>query len=564
MHTIKIWIKDTATFCKQNQFLCTAIFVLVYFLHSKHAFTTNSLFDTDDVIYFKDSTLNWLEIGRQGNVFTKKIFGLLWFNPYFTGALCLVLFSAAVILLCRLFQMAGIGKNRLTLWIFALVFIASPVWVYQFYFTVQWFEIVWALFLMVLTVVLFRLMFTVKGWYRQPKCRMAGLFLLEALLLVWVFASYQAFVPMFLALCAGVYLVRLSSDESSFDAGEDLRRLVWMAGVFLAAFISNTVITNRFFMPDDYLTGQVVWGVWETKEILRQLAVYFVKSHLGIGIPYSWLMGIAAFFAALQVLRVILLVKKDWRYKFLYAASMAVVWLSAHMLTIYAGTVTVIRSQLAYPFVMAFLLMFVLEQMSGGKTVSDSRQIRLDDRRTKADGRQIKTDNRQIKTDNRQIKTDGSLKKRGVCLALSLLAAVGIWGQLGDAFRLWYTEDMKDKMDMAVVQKVINQVDQLGLGAEPQLPMVFVGDYSPRINRACIDTHADLSIGVSCWERVNEQPNRLVRMMENHFGVSYQRADGERVVRAREIARDMPSYPDQGYVQVREGMIVIKMSDQYE
>ena len=529
MHTIKIWIKDTATFCKQNQFLCTAIFVLVYFLHSKHAFTTNSLFDTDDVIYFKDSTLNWLEIGRQGNVFTKKIFGLLWFNPYFTGALCLVLFSAAVILLCRLFQMAGIGKNRLTLWIFALVFIASPVWVYQFYFTVQWFEIVWALFLMVLTVVLFRLMFSAKGWYRQSKYKMAGLFLLEALLLVWVFASYQAFVPMFLALCAGVYLVRLSSDESSFDAGEDLRRLVWMAGVFLAAFISNTVITNRFFMPDDYLTGQVVWGVWETKEILRRLAVYFVKSHLGIGIPYSWLMGIAAFFAALQVLRVILSAKKDWRYKFLYAASMTVVWLSAHMLTIYAGTVTVIRSQLAYPFVMAFLLMIVLEQMG-----------------------------------SRQIQSDGSLKKRGLCLALSFLAAVGIWGQLGDAFRLWYTEDMKDKMDMAVVQKVINQVDQLGLGADPQLPMVFVGDYSPRINRACIDTNADLSIGVSCWERVNEQPNRLVRMIENHFGVSYQRADGENVVRAREIARDMPSYPDQGYVQVREGMIVIKMSDQYE
>ena len=529
MHTIKTWMKDTAVFCRQNQFLCTAIFLFVCLLHGKHAFTTNSLFDTDDVIYFKDSTLNWLEIGRQGNVFTKKIFGLLWFNPYFTGALCLVLFSSAVILLCRLFQMAGIGKNRLALWIFAMAFMASPVWVYQFYFTVQWFEIVWALFLKIFIVVMFWMMFLVKDWHRQPKCRMAVLFLLETLLLVWVFSSYQAFVPMFLALCAGVYLAGLSSDTGSFDAGEQLRRIAWMSGVFLAAFISNTVVTSRFFMPDDYLTGQVLWGVWETKEILRQLAVYFVKSHLGMGIAYSWLMGIAAFFAALQVLRVILMKTKDWKYKFLYAASMAVVWLSAHMLTIYAGTVTVIRSQLAYPFVMAFLLLFVLEQTGGRRT-----------------------------------KPDDSLKRRGVCLALSFLAAAGIWGQLGDAFRLWYTEDMKDKMDMAVVQKVINQGDQLGLGAEPPLPMVFVGDYSPRINRACIDTNADLSIGVSCWERVNEQPNRLVRMIENHFGVSYQRADWEKVYRAREISRDMPSYPKEGYVQVREDLIVIKMSDQYE
>ncbi|MCI8892920.1 MAG: hypothetical protein HFH34_16645 [Eubacterium sp.] len=69
---------------------------------------------------------------------------------------------------------------------FALVFIASPVWVYQFYFTVQWFEIVWALFL---------------------------------------------------ALCAGIYLIWLSAEAGSFAAGEALRRLAWMAGVFLAAFV---------------------------------------------------------------------------------------------------------------------------------------------------------------------------------------------------------------------------------------------------------------------------------------------------------------------------------------
>ena len=106
-------------------------------------------------------------------------------------------------------------------------------------------------------------------------------------------------------------------------------------------------------------------------------------------------------------------------------------------------------------------------------------------------------------------------------------------------------------------------MDRLGLGAQPQLPVVVVGDYSPRINGECFDTNADLSIGVSCWERVNEQPNRLVRMIENHFGVSYQRADWDSIVHAREISRDMPSYPVEGYVQVRDGVIIIKMSDLY-
>lgn len=567
MHTIKTWMKDTISFCRQNQSLCTAIFLMVYLLHGKHAFTTNSLYDTDDVIYFPGSVLNWLEIGRQGNAFTKKVFGLMWFNPYFAGALCLVLFPAVVILLCRIFWQAGIGKNRLSLWVFAMAFIASPVWVYQFYFTVQWFEIVWALFLVVFTAALFQMMFSVDGWYRKGKRCKPGLFVLETLLLVWAFASYQAFVPLFLALCAGVYLIRLSSSAGRFAAGEELRRLAWMAGVFLAAFVCNTVVTNRFFMPDDYLTGQVVWGVRETKEILRCLAVYFVKSHLGLGVQYSWLMGVGAVFAALLVLRVLFFEKKAWMYKALYAASMAVVWAAAHMLTVYVGTETVIRSQLAYPFVMAFLLMFVLEQTGREQADTDvslkKQGMNADiDAGLKKQGMQADTCS-SLKKQGMQADTCSSLKKRCMCLALAFAAAAGIWGQLGDTFRLWYTEDMKDKMDMAVVQKVISQVDQLGLGTQPQLPVVFVGDYSPQVNRACFDTDADLSIGVSCWERVNEQPNRLVRMIENHFGVCWQRADWESIMHAREISRDMPSYPDEGYVQVRDGVIIIKMSDNY-
>jgi len=83
------------------------------------------------------------------------------------------------------------------------------------------------------------------------------------------------------------------------------------------------------------------------------------------------------------------------------------------------------------------------------------------------------------------------------------------------------------------------------------------------MNRACIDTTADMSVRVSCWERVNEQPNRLVRMIENHFGVSYIRQDWNTAEHAREISRDMPAYPQEGYVQEREGMIIIKMSDDY-
>ncbi len=49
------------------------IFAINTVLHGKHAFTLNYLYDTDDVLYFRESTLNWLEIGRQGRYLQKNI-----------------------------------------------------------------------------------------------------------------------------------------------------------------------------------------------------------------------------------------------------------------------------------------------------------------------------------------------------------------------------------------------------------------------------------------------------------------------------------------------------------
>ncbi len=51
------------------------IFAINTVLHGKHAFTLNYLYDTDDVLYFRESTLNWLEIGRQGAFLQKEYLG---------------------------------------------------------------------------------------------------------------------------------------------------------------------------------------------------------------------------------------------------------------------------------------------------------------------------------------------------------------------------------------------------------------------------------------------------------------------------------------------------------
>ena len=96
-----------------------------------------------------------------------------------------------------------------------------------------------------------------------------------------------------------------------------------------------------------------------------------------------------------------------------------------------------------------------------------------------------------------------------------------------------------------------------------------MGDYSPKLNSGCINTKETvywlhhLSIATSCWERVNEQPNRLIRIMSDQLGVDYTTSDYETQNHAKEISRDMPAYPADGYVQLREGIVIVKMSDYY-
>ena len=522
-------------FCKANKWMCLCAFMSMALMHGKHAFTTNSLFDTDDVLYHtQNSVLNWLQIGRQGNVLTKKIFGLLWYNPYFVGAVCLILFPAVIILFTYLFYMAGISKNKASLFCFAGIVMTSPIWPYQFYFSVQWFEITWALLLIVLVQLAVWKMFEASEWRRRKKIEILILFLVETLLLTWAYSSYQAFVILYVTISAGTYLISLVNAKEKFNAQEFGCRLGYLIILFLTSYILNTTITNRYFSTSDYLTRSIAWGNANVEDIINQLKLYLVRCHTGKDVQYSWLMGAGAIFILMEIVFVWIRRKNSFLYKLFFSSAAFTVWLSAHALVIYAGMVPAIRAQLVYPFVLGYQIMFLLWYIRENKM---NNFLMID-----------------------KVKYWGIL----------LLTIVGIWQQAGNTFRLWYTEDMKCKVDSFILQKVNLAIDSLNLGTEAAgYPVAFVGDYSPKLNSGCINTKEtvywlhDLSIGTSSWERVNEQPNRLIRIMSDQLGVDYTTSDYETQNHAKEISRDMPAYPADGYVQLREGIIIVKMSDYY-
>ena len=50
-------------------------------------FNLSVTMDTDLFINTPRSVYNWLDIGRYGLIFTEKIFGIRWYNPYINSTL---------------------------------------------------------------------------------------------------------------------------------------------------------------------------------------------------------------------------------------------------------------------------------------------------------------------------------------------------------------------------------------------------------------------------------------------------------------------------------------------
>ena len=84
----------------------SAIFLLIGVLvaYIPYAFNTDYYVDSEVIINIPGTTYNWLEIGRYGLVFVKKLLNTDWYNPYYTGVLMLLFLWFAGMVLSYLFE----------------------------------------------------------------------------------------------------------------------------------------------------------------------------------------------------------------------------------------------------------------------------------------------------------------------------------------------------------------------------------------------------------------------------------------------------------------------------
>lgn len=525
--------------------------VFVFLIHGAKLNSAIIGIDTEDLIHIRgDFYGGWLNTGRQGLIALKWLMDSLGFNPYLAGLLTVLFFGLAVSAFFLLWDRMLPLKCRkgMIAWAAGGMFlIAHPVLTEQFYFTLQSVEICLGMLLTAAALYLVTRYREIGG-----RWRLAG----SILILLLTFSVYQAFVVLFIFGTVSVLLpeaiavlAREGQKEEKVSAGMLLKGIVPYLGVFLVAFCINTLITTIFFSASDYLGGQIIWGKFAWLDNLRAIAGHVVKVLTGYqSLHYHFTFGLLSVIVfCLVIMKMTGGVKgrnsavtsdKNPRERsmaepyekrggavavilFYFAALL----LTPFLMTLICGGAPAVRSQLVLPFVTGYLAYLAVSLLP-------SEDIRE------------------------------KINCKIVTLLVALVCVAGIFSETATTMSLYYTDRMRYDQDVSLGRELITEIERAAGGEE--LPVAVIGRKPFSGNHACVLGEI---IGKSFFDHdVEVDPQyywstRRALGFLHTLGADYKQVGIEQFGNAVQEAADMPVWPAEESVQVRDGMVLIKLSE---
>lgn len=464
--------------------------------------------DTEVLINTPYTPFNWLDIGRQGGILTEYVFGLRWFNPYFSTAGGYLLICIAGTLMGYLFWRIS-RKSSVLCAAFGLLCFTAPIMTEQFYFDMQIFKVAWAYVLCAVAAGA-----TIAGilWKRKT------LLSLAVLCMVWCFSTYQIFVVLYIVLVITCFILLYQRWTVEQRENKPVYAAVIGGSIatFVAAFVINSVITKLFFSSgDDYLTGQIAWLSQPTSQCVKNILAHIKMGFLGNSTFYTLFYGV---FAVLAVLTISVTAIKAARNGWTVVVIMAAVGLQIcpFLLTIAFGCAPTVRAQLAYPMAIACDIVILFTY---------------------------------------------SANKKWVKPLLCLLAIIAIGLQTNRTTRMIYTDGIRAQEDARVVAEIKQQLDGSSIGDKA---VAFVGTYQNHLNPSCI--RGDL-IGMSILNCNSEvlphycSSSARIKGLANVIGVNFPIATEEQILAARKQALNMPSWPAAGSIVDAGEYVIVKLSE---
>ncbi len=309
------------------------------------AFSTDYYVDSEVIINIPGTTYNWLEIGRYGLVFVRKLLGTAWYNPYYTGVLMLLFLWLTGLVLSYLLEKLFPVLPKWMCVLGSLTFLTYPTFTEQYYFHFQSAEIAFGLFLTFITMALFYGF--IRGGYRM-------LFVLSVPIYVLVFAIYQSFIP--LALCGYLMIFLSAIVQEDCDKAFYLKSIVGSIVHFVLSFSISQVINQIFFASENgYLSEQVIWSEASFSESLIAILKSCCTMLIGRGVFYTSILFVAL---VLSIVALVVLFKKKGFPVFIWSAlAILAITVIPFLLTMLLGTITSVRTQFVYPL-SAIVLIF--------------------------------------------------------------------------------------------------------------------------------------------------------------------------------------------------------------
>ncbi len=503
--------------------------LFVFLIHGAKLHSGIIGIDSEDLIHIQNDFYGgWLNTGRQGLYVMKWLTDSLNFQPFMAGLMTLVFLAVAVSAFFLLWDKITQKTSTVMAWIAGGLFlIAHPILTEQLYFTLQSVEICIG-FITTAVVLFFITKFReVGGFWRL---------VLGCLLLLLNFSVYQAFVVVFIFGTISVLLAesvtRLQSEEE-LSAGALLKGMIPYLGVFLVAFIINSVITKLFFSVSDYLNGQILWGKFDIMDNFRAIVGHVVKALTGYeGIHYHFSFGLLCIMILGLVVRVSVRYGCRTKKKSVVAVVLfylAALFVTPFLMTLVCGGAPVIRSQLVLPLITGFLAYLVIVLLAEETAEVEQNRVLL----------------------------------RKICPTfVVLICVVGIWHQTSTTMSLYYTDEMRYEQDAYLGRELITEIDKVR--GQYNLPVAVVGRKPFSGNHACVTGEI---IGKSFFDHdVEVEPKyywstRRILGFFHVLGADYEQADRSKFSDVVNYSKNMPVWPAEGSIQLYDSMVVVKLSE---
>jgi len=355
---VHYFLASIVQFLKFNKFYCivTAFIILISF--GMRIFWFSFGFDTEKMIYDYGGFLHqWITEQRYGLVLIKKVFFANGFNLYLETILAYItLFFTSVVLGVITKQVSGIKNGDKRLLIIPVLFLAHPIAAELFSFSLQSFECILGVLIVMLSVYM-----TYKRF--DQKYLIVYLFI-SSLMLAFAFTIYQSLIPFSIAFFAYTALL----DVNKLDIKKRFWKFTIVSfSIFIGSFILTRIlpyiysyvrIGTNALAHSTYLDSQIDWGKRDVINIIlnikNSVKQDILSYPLDVGNVYHSVLPILLLIIATS------LIIKNRKNILEKITALATVYISPFMLTILLGHSPALRAE--YPtslFVSTAIAMFI-------------------------------------------------------------------------------------------------------------------------------------------------------------------------------------------------------------